>query len=695
MVIAVVGYSIVLLIVFGRVLLPPEGQMIFGDDIQHQYYFFREFFNHFLRSGVFPWWNPYIFGGQPYIADPMVNIWYPATWLFFLLPLNVAYSWHIIIHIFWACMGMYVLVHTITANKGTRLDPAAWASGVIFGLSGFFMARTWAGHVDVIAAAAWMPWVVYAFLRVMKVPHTGHISSEEKKSVAVASITFALQLLSGYQTMAFFTLIAVFIFALVRSVVKKSIRSFVWVVAAGSVGIGLATIQLIPVQEFFRQSIRTYRLPYTWVSYGSWGMASFVQFLQPFFYGNQRTYTGLPPNFIEHSVFVGVGGLVLAVIGFVILVPMLRSWITHRTSREALIYGCGFIGIALFGVWVSLGPNAPVDLQYALWRMVPMYHYLRIPPRHLILVVFGLAGLAGIGLAAIRASYKKWSYFTVLIVGILVVEMIWFGRNFVELTPVPEMRHDKELIALLTRDKEPYRVFQNFGVWLSARDALDFDSVMSYGIYSATGYDTSMLRSYYEYIAQATGRKGSDMVLLHDVQVPYLSPAQAQTIDALNIKYIMVPLGHDPFSGNYRYRLIRDDGALYRLYENTTVLPRFYLRNQSCGTAEVVSYSPNRIELTTDSTCDTTLDSSEVWYPGWEAYIDGKKTSINKTNNVFRTLFVSSGKHTVLYRYHPVIFYRAAGISIITACMLLYWVRKPGIDVSRRRGNKWRSYQWF
>ena len=80
---------------------------------------------------------------------------------------------------------------------------------------------------------------------------------------------------------------------------------------------------------------------------------------------------------------------------------MVRLWIMHRTSREVLLYGCGFFGIALFGVWVSLGPNAPIDLQYALWRIVPMYHYLRIPPRHLILAVFGLAGLAGIGLAAI------------------------------------------------------------------------------------------------------------------------------------------------------------------------------------------------------------------------------------------------------------------------------------------------------
>lgn len=162
MIVAIAGYIFIIVITFGRALFPPEGMMIFGDDIAHQYYFLREFFNHFLHIGTFPWWNPYIFSGQPFIADPMVNIWYPVNWLYMLLPLNIAYSWHLALHVFWAMLGMRTLMKRVIREKGEIGEMGGWISGLLFGLSGFFMARTWAGHVDVIAAASWMPWVVWA-----------------------------------------------------------------------------------------------------------------------------------------------------------------------------------------------------------------------------------------------------------------------------------------------------------------------------------------------------------------------------------------------------------------------------------------------------------------------------------------------------------------------------------------------------
>lgn len=80
-----------------------------------------------------------------------------------------------------------------------------------------------------------------------------------------------------------------------------------------------------------------------------------------------------------------------------------------------------------------------------------MYHYLRIPPRHLILVVFGLAGLAGIGMEYLFRSPKSSRALRSLITGVIVVEMVLFARNFIELKPIPEARHDKEFIALLKR----------------------------------------------------------------------------------------------------------------------------------------------------------------------------------------------------------------------------------------------------
>ncbi len=609
-----IGYLIVVAIMFGRALIPPEGQMIFGDDIHRQYYFYRQFFNGWIGQGIFPWWNPYLFGGEPFIANPVVNIWYPVNWLFILFPLNIAYSWHVAFHVLWAMLGM----HKLTKSR---------IAGLVFGLSGFFMARTFAGHVDMIAAASWMPWVVYAM---------------RNKNIAIAAITFALQLLSGYQTMAFMSVIVVGIMTLVER------RSIVRAILAGMGGVGLAAFHLLPVAEFFRQSIRTYSLPYSWHSYGAIEWRSLLQLLNPFLFGNQFTYHGPSPNFIEHSMFVGLGGLVLAALGI---------------ARGVRRVGIAFLLIALFGLWVSLGPNAPVDLQYVLWKIVPMYHYLRIPSRHLILVVFGLAGLAGLGMDRLPRLLKA------VITGVIVVEMALFARSFIELKPVPEARHDGELITLLKQDTEPYRVLQDFGVWLPQRDALDFDSVMSYGIFSATGYDPSILRSYFEF---ASGGNGKTAVLSHDVQIPYITdPA---ILDRLNVKYLMVPKNYDPFINNPRYKLLKE--RTYRLYENTTVFPRFYLD----GDVRIVRFTPNEIVLEVLSEKDQNLSSSEVWYPGWEAFIDGKKTDITKSEGTFRTLFVPIGKHTVIYRYQPRMFFFGAGVSVLTATILLRMVfrkRKP------------------
>lgn len=668
----IIGFILVTVFVFGGALFPAADFMIYGDDIHRSYYFFREFFNHWIRQGVFPWWNPYIFGGQPFIADPIVNIWYPINWLFIFIPLNIAYAWHIALHVVWAMTGMYTLTNAICyaqlADNKKKFQPqlfgiAAWVSGVVFGLSGFFAARTWSGHVDVIAAASWMPWVVWAIDRAMT---TGN-----KKHIAQAAGIFALQLLSGYQTMAFMTVIAVGFVAVFRSIAVKRWTPIRLSLQTGVIGIGLAAFHLIPVAEFFRASIRTFHLPYSWASYGAWGFQSLIQMLNPFFFGDQYTYRGPAPNFGEHSAFVGVIGLLLAMIGVITSV-----------KHKLFMAGTAFVALAVFGVWISLGPNAPLDIQRMMWEILPMYRYVRIPARHLILVVFSLSFLCGAGLVYVLTAAKKWhQWIGVVIAGLVVIEMMVFSRHFIELRQVPERRHDRELVERLTQDSQPYRTIQNFGVWLPARDVLDFDSTMSYGIYSATGYSPSILRPYFEYISRSVGQSGEQAMLSHDVQVPYMSAANAGVIDFLNIKYIIVPPEHDPFADNARYQLVWDDDRnKYRLYENTSVLPRYFLSDQSCGTVEVSSYTPNKVVLAVSSTCAATIRSSEVWYPGWTATIDGKRTSIDKENGVFRTLFISPGKHVIVYEFRPTIFLFGGIISVLTGIFLLRWLKKPTTD---------------
>ncbi len=684
-IIAALFYSFIILFVFGPALIPNSNQLIYGDDIHHQYYFYRQFFNSFLKQGVFPWWNPYNFSGTPFIANPVVNIWYPFTWLFVFLPINTAYSWHVAMHILIAMIGMYWLMRRWTH------DVPAWISGLVFGLSGFFMARVWAGHVDVVAAASWMPWVVGTSLR--------YQASGLRKDAVIAASVFGLQLFSGYQTMTFFTVEAIGIISLIHCYIVKNFRPLVRVALVGILGGGLAGLQLVPEQEFFRRSIRTFTFPYSWISYGSLSIENLKQLLSPFYFGDQTTYHGGLPNYAEHALFVGRIPLVLVGIVFFTL---------FKKKTQNIFSIIAFFCIAFFGLWMSAGKYALVDLQKVLWQIIPFYHYLRIPSRHLVLFVFGVSALAGLGLERLTVPKKKIA--ELVIAGFILLELVQFAKYFIALKNMPETTIDPYLVQTLTIDSEPFRSLQNFGVWIPPRDSLDFDSTMKYRIFSATGYDPSILRNYYEFIDIVNGKKAGESILDQDVQIPFLN-INSSAPDVLNIKYLLVPTEYDPIGkASPRFGLLKEDTKRdYRLYENKTVLPRFYfvpkiqlvndrtdliqslqqgnsdflhmvyavnspalhIYQSNCqgweqGSITVVTYSPNSITLNVSSPCNGFLSTSEVYYPGWQATIDGKTTDVFEGNLAFRTIAAPIGAHTVKLFYNPKIFIIGAIVSILS-----------------------------
>ena len=61
----------------------------------------RDFAAQSLKAGHgIPQWNPYLFGGLPYIAAMHGDIFYPTFLLRALLPTDVALTWSFIIHLF-------------------------------------------------------------------------------------------------------------------------------------------------------------------------------------------------------------------------------------------------------------------------------------------------------------------------------------------------------------------------------------------------------------------------------------------------------------------------------------------------------------------------------------------------------------------------------------------------------------------
>lgn len=82
--------------------------------------------------------------------------------------------------------------------------------------------------------------------------------------------------------------------------------------------------------------------------------------------------------------------------------------------------------------------------------------------------------------------------------------------------------------------------------------------------------------------------------------------------------------------------------------------------------AEITKYKPDYIEIKTDSMENGILFLSEIYYPGWEAYIDGVKTEIYRANYVFRAVELPKGNHTIKFTYNPKIFKTGFIISLIS-----------------------------
>lgn len=64
-----------------------------------------------LRQGIFPWWDPYTFGGRPLLADAHINGTDPIRLLsFLLLPFPLAYNLNLILKSILTGVGMFLLL---------------------------------------------------------------------------------------------------------------------------------------------------------------------------------------------------------------------------------------------------------------------------------------------------------------------------------------------------------------------------------------------------------------------------------------------------------------------------------------------------------------------------------------------------------------------------------------------------------
>lgn len=691
---------------FSGTLLPPNGKMLYGGDIYDAYYFWKGHLRTSVLSGVIPFWNPYNFSGTPFLAHPNINIFYPLNLLFILIPPNQSFAVYLFIHFVISGITMYFLCREYTGRIG------AYAGALTYALGGYFAARVYGGHPEYIDTASWMP-LAFALTR-------RAIMQPAKGTIVLSVLGLTILLLSGNELFFLFTMELVGLF-FIYFIIKR--RKDLWRVFFTRVGVilvsvagamGLVAIEFLPRLEFLGLSLRAGGISYGLAVSGSFSISLLRLFVDPFFLGKPDAYHGPWPNLTEYTYYVGF--IPLLCIGIFIFTSLLSTVV--RRLRLKNIHGDIWffllLVIPLFFV-ISLGFNFHPNIHELLWKYLPFYKSLRMPARHLFVVAFSISVVVGMIVGGIKNKVVQGAILVLIIFDLLAVD-----KQFFRLSDIPSATFDQSLIETLSTDRSLFRLLPDHTVISGVRKDLDLGAVGIYKIQSTSDYNSMLLGDYYHFI-DLLNKAPTPSTDYYNVEIPPPFP-WSPYVDFLNVKYILSDKTADGIGKNVpgKFKLLKE-GSHYKLYENLTFLPRFYLVpnlqtygnraeldqlflsqtspdltriilvpnsqekiisdiHNDCGQNDlgkvgVQFYSANKIVLNVVANCNTFLSTSEVYYPGWRAAIDGKRVEILKSNLAFRALEIPRGSHKVIFHFEPMIYYLGGLISLLTLVTLVVAMR--------------------
>lgn len=82
------------------------------------------------------------------------------------------------------------------------------------------------------------------------------------------------------------------------------------------------------------------------------------------------------------------------------------------------------------------------------------------------------------------------------------------------------------------------------------------------------------------------------------------------------------------------------------------------------------AYKPNALTYEVNTAKGGTVVFSEIYYPGWRSYVDGKEVEHGRADYVLRAMNVPAGKHTVEFVFDPQSLHVTEGIAFTALALL-------------------------
>lgn len=703
---------------FGPAIFPPPDKLIYGWDFWRGNFYYYHFVGDSLRRLSMPYWDPNAYSGIPMLAHPTSHIFYPFSFLMYVFPLSQGYSFLLAIHLLIAGFTMYRLMRRFT----DRL--AALISAAVVTLNGFLGVAVANGHPDIFLAFCWVPLFFDATTRFFE--------RRQRTQFLLAVFACLMQILAGFYNLIVmyeFMMAGIYLIALFfrrggwRSGWREAITQLAGFLSIGVFAAGLAAVALFPIFEYSFQTLRNGGMGYTYAAFGSYTFRMLQLLFNPYAFGNPFTnippYTGPP----YYNIYVFTVGFVPGVLAAVYATVQVSRLIRKKTINRLLPF---YAAAMVFFILMALGSNFP--LHKMIYDAIPIYHFFRIPARHLIPVLFLFAMVSGSAAAILRHRAVQF-----MLLVITATQLITFNRNFVGLSDLPTKTSDRELISFLQANSSGYRIYPRYLSWEPGREILDVNSGSYFGISLLGAYNSLLLDRYYTLIDLLKEMPGSPSDEF-PVEIPIIN-SRSPVLDILSAKYILMPNFRDDIGQDVpgKFRRIRQTGR-YTLYENLTALPKYRLAsewklfpdrksladallsgnlryintvgvlsediaglpntgrdcrdNSNLGTVRVVSDSPNKVVLDVDSSCSAILATSEIAYPAWKARLDGKDAAQFTGNIALRNIIVPQGRHMIELFYWPSTLLWGAAVTAFFAILTVLFAKSDFFHVSTSKSGR-------
>ena len=632
------------------------------------------FFTEAIHSGYLPLWNPYLNYGFPIYADPGFAFWSPITWLFGSIIGYNAYTLtlEVLLYIYIAGVTMYNLARHL------KLDTiVAVAVAAMYMCSGFFVGEI--QHINFLTAAAFLPFLVQQFLSTCDNPN--------HKSACKTAIAYYLVFTGGHPAIpvaVLYFLFCFFVFHLIfNPTTRKNIKPLLkyhalaivlFVILYSPALYSYATVlhdygRSTPVNQFDLSATIT-----------GFSFSSYISFLSPF-------VTTVKSSFFADDL--SMRNIYFSIAGFILLLTQIRS-------KNPLVRS--FFVTAAIMLWLSYGGS----IKSTLYSNLPLLKYIRTNGEVRVLSILCFCLIAGYELNTLKSKNTSWTSFKRIAIIILVSSLALLVFSLLH-----GFGHFSHLLSSTT--------FSSQGI-KSLIDNLHFNDVLIIGlaIQSVFLFVIVLVKPTIKHLAfiivadliinsiMYLPFSGVGTVTLPEIQQTYnQSPKgiiippliKIKDLDTLSTKRTGL-VGSLSFYNKHIGTATLTDYPSYftstKSYFESSLpatinnlpfvflkknIPSFESSDNFIDSAVIVtSFSPQKIQVSTNSSQPDTFVLLQNNYKFWKVFVDGNPTKISFSFITFMSISVPPGYHLVTFYYQDTWLLCFVILSIATFIILLIYL---------------------